>query len=109
MNNKVITIFGAGFIGKSLIFELLQKGHIVNAVSRNPYLRGNLLSMANVGQLAIKYGDITKKDTIEHYFQNSDIIINLVGVLAENSKNKYRDAHVIGPKNLGELSKKYDI
>jgi nucleoside-diphosphate-sugar epimerase len=34
MNNKVITIFGAGFIGKSLIFELLQKGYIVNAVSR---------------------------------------------------------------------------
>ena len=109
MNNKVITIFGAGFIGKSLIFELLQKGYIVNAVSRNPYLRGNLRSMANIGQLEIKYGDITKKDTIEHYFQNSDIIINLVGVLAENSKNKYRDAHVIGPKNLGELSKKYDI
>ena len=109
MNNKVITIFGAGFIGKSLIFELLQKGYIVNAVSRNPYLRGNLRSMANIGQLEIKYGDITKKDTIEHYFQNSDIVINLVGVLAENSKNKYRDAHVIGPKNLGELSKKYDI
>ena len=109
MNNKVITIFGAGFIGKSLIFELLQKGYMVNAVSRNPYLRGNLRSMANIGQLEIKYGDITKKDTIEHYFQNSDIVINLVGVLAENSKNKYRDAHVIGPKNLGELSKKYDI
>ena len=109
MNNKVITIFGAGFIGKSLIFELLQKGYIVNAVSRNPYLRGNLRSMANIGQLEIKYGDIIKKDTIEHYFQNSDIVINLVGVLAENSKNKYRDAHVIGPKNLGELSKKYDI
>ena len=95
MNNKVITIFGAGFIGKSLIFELLQKGYIVNAVSRNPYLRGNLRSMANIGQLEIKYGDIIKKDTIEHYFQNSDIVINLVGVLAENSKNKYRDAHVI--------------
>ena len=109
MNNKVITIFGAGFIGKSLIFELLRKGYIVNAISRNPYLRGNLRSMANIGQLEIKYGDITKKDTIEHYFQNADIVINLVGVLAENSKNKYRDAHVIGPKNLGELSKKYDI
>ena len=109
MNNKVITIFGAGFIGKSLIFELLRKGYIVNAVSRNPYLRGNLRSMANIGQLEIRYGDITKKDTIEHYFQNADIVVNLVGVLAENSKNKYRDAHVIGPKNLGELSKKYDI
>jgi len=109
MNNKVITIFGAGFIGKSLIFHLLQKGYIVKAVCRNPYLRGNLKSMANIGQLEIKYGDITKIDSIESYFETSNIIINLVGVLAENSKNKYQQAHVIGPSNIGKLSKKYNI
>ena len=109
MNNKVITIFGAGFIGKNLIFKLLQKGYVVKAVCRNPYLRGNLRSMANIGQLDIKYGDITKSDSIENYFESSDIIINLVGVLAENSKNKYQQAHVIGPSNIGKLSKKYNI
>ena len=109
MNNKVITIFGAGFIGKSLIFELLQKGYIVKAICRNPYLRGNLRSMANIGQLDIKYGDITKSDSIENYFESSDIIINLVGVLAENSKNKYQQAHVMGPSNIGKLSRKYNI
>jgi len=109
MNNKVITIFGAGFIGKNLIFKLLQKGYVVNAVCRNPYLRGNLRSMANIGQLDIKYGDITKSDSIENYFESSDIIINLVGVLAENSKNKYQQAHVMGPSNIGKLSRKYNI
>ena len=109
MNNKVITIFGVGFIGKSLIFHLLQKGYIVNAVCRNPYLRGNLKSMANMGQLEIKYGDITKSDSIEHYFKSSDIIINLVGVLAENSKNKYHASHVTGPSNIGKLAEKYNI
>ena len=77
MNNKVITIFGVGFVGKSLIFQLLQRGYIVKAVCRNPYLRGNLKSMANIGQLEIKYGDITKIDSIEHYFKSSDIIINI--------------------------------
>ena len=109
MNNKVITIFGAGFIGKSLIFQLLQKGYVVKAICRNPYLRGNLRSMANIGQLDIKYGDITKSDSIENYFESSDIIINLVGVLAENSKNKYQQAHVLGPSNIGKLSRKYNI
>ena len=109
MNNKVITIFGAGFIGKSLIFKLLQKGFIINAVCRNPYLRGNLRSMANVGQLEVNYGDITKSDTIKNYFEKSDYVINLVGVLAENSNNKYNAAHVLGPKNLGMLAKKYNI
>ena len=65
--------------------------------------------MANIGQLDIKYGDITKSNSIESYFESSDIIINLVGVLAENSKNKYQQAHVIGPSNIGKLSKKYNI
>ena len=109
MNNKVITIFGAGFIGKSLIFKLLQNGYIVNAVCRNPYLRGNLRSMANVGQLDICYGDITKSETIESFFEKSDYVVNLVGVLAENSNNKYKKAHVLGPENIGKLAKKYDI
>ena len=109
MNNKVITIFGAGFIGKSLIFKLLQNGYIVNVVCRNPYLRGYLRSMGNVGQLEINYGDITKSNTIENYFEKSDYIINLVGVLAENSKNKYSKAHVLGPQNIGLLAKKYNI
>ena len=109
MNNKVITIFGVGFVGKSLIFQLLQKGYIVKAVCRNPYLRGNLKSMANIGQLEIKYGDITKIDSIERYFKSSDIIINLVGVLAENSKNKYHASHVVGPSNIGKLAEKYNI
>ena len=109
MNNKVITIFGAGFIGKSLIFKLLQNGYFINVVCRNPYLKGNLRSMANVGQLEINYGDITKSNTIESYFERSDYIINLVGVLAENSKNKYSEAHVLGPQNIGSLAKKYNI
>ena len=109
MNNKVITIFGAGFIGKSLIFKLLQDGYFINVVCRNPYLKGNLRAMGNVGQLEINYGDITKSKTIESYFERSDYIINLVGVLAENSKNKYSEAHVLGPQNIGLLAKKYNI
>jgi len=109
MNNKLITVFGVGFIGKSLIFQLLKQGYIVRAVCRKPYLKGFMRSMGSIGQLDITYGDITKKETIEKFFKNSEIIINLVGVLAENSKNKYQNAHVHGPSNIGELSKKYNI
>jgi uncharacterized protein YbjT (DUF2867 family) len=42
MKNKVITVFGTGFIGKNLIYQLLETGNIVRAVSRNPYLQGKL-------------------------------------------------------------------
>ena len=56
MKNKVITVFGTGFIGKNLIFQLLKDGYIVRAVCRRPYLSGDISLMANVGQLEIVSG-----------------------------------------------------
>ena len=104
MNNKLITVFGVGFIGKSLIFQLLKQGYIVRAVCRKPYLKGFMRSMGSIGQLDITYGDITKKETIEKFFKNSEIIINLVGVLAENSKNT-RMLMLMGPVILESFQK----
>ena len=109
MKNKVITVFGTGFIGKNLIYQLLEMGNIVRAVSRNPYLQGKLGPMGNVGNLDICYGNIVKPQTIESYIANSDIIINLVGVLHESGGETYFNSHVTGIKNIAELSLKHDV
>ena len=63
MKNKVITVFGAGFIGKNLIYQLLEMGSIVRVVSRNPYLQGNLGPMGNAGNLDLCYGNIVQEKT----------------------------------------------
>jgi NADH dehydrogenase len=109
MKNKVITVFGTGFIGKNLIYQLLETGNIVRAVSRNPYLQGKLGSMGSSSNLDICYGNIVKPETIEKYIENSDIIINLVGVLHESGGESYFDSHVTGIKNIAELSTKYEV
>ncbi len=109
MKNKVITVFGTGFIGKNLIYQLLEMGNIVRAVSRNPYLQGKLGPMGNAGNLDICYGNIVKPQTIESYIANSDIIINLVGVLHESGGETYFNSHVTGVKNIAELSLKHEV
>ena len=109
MKNKVITVFGTGFIGKNLIYQLLETGNIVRAVSRNPYLQGKLGSMGSSSNLDICYGNIVRPQTIEKYIENSDIIINLVGVLHESGGESYFDSHVTGIKNIAELSSKYEV
>ena len=109
MKNKVITVFGTGFIGKNLIYQLLEKGNIVRAVSRNPYLQGKLGPMGSSSNLDICYGNIVKPQTIEKFIANSDIIINLVGVLHESGGESYFDSHVTGIKNIADLSKKYGV
>ena len=109
MKNKVITVFGTGFIGKNLIYQLLEMGNIVRAVSRNPYLQGKLGPMGNASNLDICYGNIVKPQTIESYIANSDIIINLVGVLHESGGETYFNSHVTGIKNIAELSLKHEV
>ena len=109
MKNKVITVFGAGFIGKNLIYQLIEKGNIVRAVSRNPYLQGKLGSMGSSSNLDICYGNIVRPQSIEKFIANSDIIINLVGVLHESGGESYFDSHVTGIRNIAELSKKYRV
>ena len=109
MKNKVITVFGTGFIGKNLIYQLLETGNVVRAVSRNPYLQGKLGPMGSSSNLDICYGNIVRPQTIEKYIENSDIIINLVGVLHESGGESYFDSHVTGIKNIAELSSKYEV
>ena len=109
MKNKVITVFGAGFIGKNLIYQLLEMGSIVRVVSRNPYLQGYLGPMGNVGNLDLCYGNIVKDKTIEDYIKNSDVIINLVGVLHERGGESYFNSHVTGIKNISKLATRYGI
>jgi len=109
MKNKVITVFGTGFIGKNLIYQLLETGNIVRAVSRNPYLQGKLGTMGSSSNLDICYGNIVRPQTIEKYIANSDIIINLVGVLHESGGESYFDSHVTGIKNIAKLSAKYGV
>ena len=45
----------------------------------------------------------------EKFIANSDIIINLVGVLHESGGETYFDSHVTGIRNIAELSQKYGV
>ncbi len=111
MKQKTITLIGgSGFLAKFCISELLKDGHNVKVVCRNPHQAGNLRMMGNIDQLDIHSGNITNKDSIEPFIRNSNIVINLVGILFESIGNQtFENCHAIGPKNIAQLAKKYEI
>ena len=111
MKKKTITLIGgSGFLAKFCISELLKDGHNVKVVCRNPHQAGNLRMMGNIDQLDIHSGNITNKDSIEPFIRNSNIVINLVGILFESIGNQtFENCHAIGPKNIAQLAKKYEI
>ena len=95
MNNyPIATILGGGgFIGRYLVRKMTEKNFQCIIPTRNAYLKGYLKTQAPPG--AIEFIDFNFKDLskIEEAIKNSDIVINLIGILFENSKQKFLHLH----------------
>jgi len=105
MNNyPIATILGGGgFIAKYLVRKMTEKNFQCIIPTRNAYLKGYLKIQAPPG--AIEFIDFNPKDfsKIKEAIKNSDIVINLIGILFENSKQKFFNIH----SDLPELIAKY--
>ena len=105
MNNyPIATILGGGgFIGRYLVRKMTEKNFQCIIPTRNPYLKGYLKTQAPPG--AIEFIDFNAKDfsKIKEAINNSDIVINLIGILFENRKQKFVNIH----SDLPELIAKY--
>jgi uncharacterized protein YbjT (DUF2867 family) len=95
MNNyPIATILGGGgFIGRYLVRKMTEKNFQCIIPTRNPYLKGYLKTQAPPG--AIEFIDFNAKDfsKIKEAINNSDIVINLIGILFENRKQKFTNMH----------------
>jgi len=95
MNNyPIATILGGGgFIGRYLVRKMTEKNYQCIIPTRNAYLKGYLKTQAPPG--AIEFIDFNLKDfsKIEEAIKNSDIVINLIGILFENRKQKFTNIH----------------
>ncbi|MDC6482053.1 complex I NDUFA9 subunit family protein [Pelagibacteraceae bacterium] len=95
MNNyPIATILGGGgFIGRYLVRKMTEKNYQCIIPTRNAYLKGYLKTQAPPG--AIEFIDLNLKNfsKIEEAIKNSDIVINLIGILFENRKQKFTNIH----------------
>lgn len=71
---KVLVPGGTGFIGRHLCAELLERGHDVTALARNP----DPADLPNGVDTAM--GDVTARESIETAFEGKDAVINLVAL-----------------------------
>ena len=110
MKQKIATIFGAsGFIGRHLIRRLTKKDFRIVAATRSPYLHGYLKPLGNPGQIDLEKVNLFDKERLRTLIKNSDVVINLVGILYETKKQKFEDIHVKFPDLLSKLCSKLNI
>jgi uncharacterized protein YbjT (DUF2867 family) len=100
---------GGGFIGRYLVRKMTEKNYQCIIPTRNAYLKGYLKTQAPPG--AIEFIDFNLKDfsKIEEAIKNSDIVINLIGILFENSKQKFSDLHADLPGLIAKYCSQSEV
>jgi NADH dehydrogenase len=107
---KVVCIFGAsGFIGRHLIRRLTKKDFRVVAATRSPYLHGYLKPLGNPGQIDLEKVNLFDEERLRILIKNSDVVINLVGILHETKKQKFENIHAKFPDLLSKLCSELNI
>ncbi len=103
LEDSVITIFGGtGFIGRYVVRELAKTGALIRVVSRDPQGALYLRTYGYVGQIVLERGSFQEKDTVKRYLEDTDIAINLVGILFESGSQRFARIHAQGAEFLAK-------
>lgn len=106
-HGKLVTIFGGdGFVGTQLVQKLAKQGYRIRVAVRRPDLAGHVKPLGTVGQIQPVQANLRNKPSIAHAVAGADIVINLVGILAETGRQRFRAVHTMGAKNVAEAAKK---
>tara|TARA_Y100000022_G_scaffold26061_1_gene19713 strand:- start:886 stop:1842 length:957 start_codon:yes stop_codon:yes gene_type:complete len=112
MKAKNCLIFGgSGQIGRHLIRKLTKNNYRVTVVTRNIHQKSYIIkTQGNAGYISIVEASIFDEQKIRELLKNSEICINLIGILFEKGKaNTFKNIHTIFPSLLSKLSKEYNL
>tara|TARA_B100001123_G_C15296370_1_gene1019370 strand:- start:648 stop:1586 length:939 start_codon:yes stop_codon:yes gene_type:complete len=107
---KVLIFGGSGQIGRHLIRRLTSKNYLVTVVTRNLHKKGTVLKLGgNPGYIEIVEANIFNEEKLDDLFKDKDICINLVGIISEDKKNKFKNIHTYFPTLLSKKCEKFKM
>ena len=94
LRNLKVTVFGGtGFLGRHLIKYLCDHECILKVPTRNPAKGYFLQPLGDVGQINLIKFDLLDNKKLKNLIEDSDIIINLIGILFEKKRNDFIEVH----------------
>ena len=112
MKEKNCLIFGgSGQIGRNLIRKLTKNNYRVTVVTRNIHQKSLMIkTQANQGWIDIVEANIFEEKKIRKLLENTDICINLIGILFEKKRgNTFQNIHNLFPSIVSKLAKEYGL
>ncbi|MDA8618852.1 complex I NDUFA9 subunit family protein [Candidatus Pelagibacter bacterium] len=110
MKNQICTILGGGgFIGRYLVRNLTKKNYRCNISTRKAFQKGYLKTQATPGAIELIDWNPNNFSELKEAIKNSDIVINLIGILYETRKQKFYNIHTDIPEVIAKICSESDV
>ena len=110
MKNHICTILGGGgFIGRYLVRNLTKKNYRCIISTRKAFQKGYLKTQATPGAIELINWNSNNFSELKEAIKNSDIVINLIGILYETRKQKFYNIHSSIPEAVAKICKESDV
>ncbi len=110
MKNQICTILGGGgFIGRYLVRNLTRKNYRCIVTTRKPFQKGYLKTQATPGAIELLDWNPNNFSDLKEAIKNSDVVVNLIGILFENRKQKFYNIHSKIPEAVSKICSDTDV
>ena len=110
MKNQICTILGGGgFIGRYLVRNLTKKNYRCIISTRKAFQKGYLKTQATPGAIELVDWNPNNFSELKEAIKNSDIVINLIGILYETRKQKFYNIHTNIPEAVAKICADSDV
>jgi NADH dehydrogenase len=105
MPQLIVVFGGSGFIGRHIVSRLAKTGARIRVAVRNPLLAGRVFPMGDPGQIAAVRCNLTDEKQVAAAVAGADVVINLVGILAESGAQRFDAVQAEGPGIVARAAK----
>jgi len=99
--DTLITIYGgSGFIGRHVVRALARRNYRIRVAVRRPELAFHLQPLGRVGQIHAVQANLRNAESVEAAARDADVLINLVGILAEGGRQRFDTVHTFGAEQV---------
>ncbi|MDA8757406.1 complex I NDUFA9 subunit family protein [Candidatus Pelagibacter bacterium] len=110
MKNQICTILGGGgFIGRYLVRNLTKKNYRCIISTRKAFQKGYLKTQATPGSIELLNWNPNNFSELKEAIKNSDIVINLIGILYETRKQKFYNIHSSIPEAVAKICSEAEV
>ncbi|MDO5603875.1 MAG: complex I NDUFA9 subunit family protein [Paracoccus sp. (in: a-proteobacteria)] len=103
--SKIVTIYGgSGFVGRQIARLMAREGWRVRVAVRRPSEALFVRAYGAVGQVEPVPCNIRDDQSVRAAMADADVVVNCVGIIVNEGRNRFDDVHTEGAGRIARLS-----